>query len=173
MRLNVNTREFHARDKKGNWKGSFFPDRVWPNPVGSRANPWDDWGDGVYSALLIVGLRDQHGRDRDPEEVVRIVRELRLQQSARPGTIPEETGDPGSSFLLQRGLYRHERSGEIMDEEGVRVIILLVKSPETRDQFKENILHLGETLARELDQESVIVEFQDKGVTDKVYGARA
>src|SRR3990172_9161922 len=111
--LNVNTGPFACP------KASFRPHRGVPlEYIGEKRvfehNPLNDWGTGVYSALLIVGLHTQQDQKIKLDDIVQYVRQTRIAQM----------GDPGSSFIMQRGLYKYTggpREGEIEDEESVRI----------------------------------------------------
>lgn len=160
--INVNTGPFTYE------KGTFEPEGALEY-IGE--NPATPYGKGVYSALMLIGLSGQKGEEFEPEDVVELVKVVRADQTADP---EDETdpGDPSASFILQRGLYRHKKKREVVEEDSLRVIILHL-TDEDRDEFKENILAMAEELANEFDQEEVIVEFQNKGVTDEVFGVTA
>lgn len=112
----------------------------------------------TWAARVIVGFKRKGKRPITLAQLVRLVREIHIEQ----------VGDPGSSFLRQRGLYRHD-SGSIVDEPGAQVVIFNVSgvSPKT---FEKQIEQLAEDVATEFDQESVIVEIQRNGVTQRTFG---
>lgn len=128
-----------------------------------------------WAARMFLGF--QKGRRRVPkqeaarrmEKLVQLVREIRVEQ----------VGDPGASFLTQRGMYRHD-DGYVIDEPGAQVIVINVdrvmkkgkkieKVPVTPEQFEKDIEQLSEDLATELDQESIIVEIQRNGVVQRTF----
>lgn len=140
--------------------GAFRPARgtLCPHGGNNRKVDWES-SDGTYAGLVLVGLESPSGRSYNIEDVVEIVKRVRVAQ----------TGDPSASLISQRGLYKHKADGKIVEEDSVRIILLHL-TDETRAEFKENIVKLAETLARELQQEEVIVELQNRGVTENVLG---
>jgi hypothetical protein len=119
----------------------------------------------LYSARIILGFNVLGEPRWELDDVVRIVRRERKQQ----------TDDPSSTFLLQRGLYTHteRESGErlIVDEEGVQVIIINTPDMGTgAGEFQKQMKDLSETLATDLEQEAVILEIQRGGLTVKTLG---
>lgn len=90
-----------------------------------------------------------------------IVREIRTEQ----------VGNPGSTFLLQKGIYAHAAGGPVIEEDGAQVIILNLPDYGTEPPaFRKQIVKLAEDMARQLQQEEVIVEFQKGGVTERTMG---
>ncbi len=162
MRYPCNTGFFSYRynDGRNNRQGSFRPSAGSIREHGSD-NKRVGWAsqEGTYSALILVGLESPSGRSYDVEDVVDIVKRVRDRQ----------TGDPSASLISQRGLYKHKEGGQVVEEDSVRIIILHL-TDETKQAFREHIVELAETLARQLQQEEVIVEFQNRGVTDEVMG---
>lgn len=143
--------------------GTFYPDRgVFYNgdPAVVQYNPAHPYGADTYSALLIVGLAGQAGEKYTPKEIVEWVKNYRVAQ----------VGDPGASFIFQKGVYRHKRTGKVVDEDSVRVIILNLAENESRDEFRRNILAMSEAIRSDFNQEEVILEFQRRGVTLEVFG---
>jgi len=120
---------------------------------------WDKAGGApLQSARIFVGLEKQHlttGRVLQKYSVttlVNIVKRVRVAQ----------VGDPGASFITQRGLFK-SASGRIVPEKSVQVIILSIYG-ETRKSFKENIAELAETIRGKFDQDMVTVEIQRDGI---------
>lgn len=139
--------------------GEFKPTHpVSHHPERNRAVGWSTKG-GLYSGLLLVGLESPSGKKFTVRDVERIVERVRVKQS----------GDPSSSFISQRGLYKHKKGGEIVHESSVRVILLHL-TDETKAQFRRNVVKLAEEIARVLKQEEVIVEFQNRGISEEVLG---
>ena len=131
---------------------------------GVRMNPAVKFGADVDAALITVGLTSQDEATRyKVDAVIEIVRAMREKQIK----------NPDSTFITQRGLFKHQ-DGRVVDENGVRVIILkLPGSEKTLARFTANMIKLAEKLARELNQEMVILETQHNGVTTQVYGVTA
>jgi len=155
-RIHANIGPFYCKG------GSFVPDK---GTIMFEGNPPPrehlSYGKGAYSGLIIVGLNRRDGDKNNIEDIIATVRDTRIAQ----------VDDPGSSFISQKGLYKHKVTGETVSEESVRVIIMLL-TDETPEEFRENVLVLAEDLADKFDQEEVIVEFQDRGVTDFVIGVK-
>lgn len=166
MRLNVNTGPFVYEN------GSFTPAPKY-GIVGNKnalyeTNPRTAYGKPL-AGLIVMGLTDRanHAINHSLDEVVELVKNVRIQQTSE-SEAPGDGGDPGSTFILQRGLFRH-RTGEIIDEESVRIIILHL-TDETSDEFREHLLKLAETMCEKFNQDELIVEFQKGGVTEDVVG---
>jgi hypothetical protein len=141
---------------------------------GGESSALQDWGGGVYSAVVIVGLCERldatgatgpvhscpSNKRHTMEEVIALVEELRERQAH----------DPGATFIPQKGVYKHA-GGAVIEEDSIRVIILnLDPDEEPRQQFKEHLFDVASALAKRLNQELVILEFQQAGVTDRVWG---
>jgi hypothetical protein len=152
LRVPVNTGNFFFE------KGAFYPDNqgilVGDNPITRES-----YGTGAYAGLIIIGLSGQDGEKFKLEDMVSIVGDIRMEQA----------GDPGASFIAQKGLFKHKITGKRVEEDSVRIIILNLTG-ESDEEFKENILSLADELAERFNQEAVIVEFQRKGVTEEVTG---
>ena len=159
MRINADLGKRHYRNG-----GGFLPHRG--SVTAYNHNPREKWDVADRAALILVGLADETGKTVWSEgAVVETVKDMRLDQ----------IGDAGASFILQRGLYTHApKKGserETVDETSVRAIILNTDTErEPNKEFEENILNIAQELANDLRQETVIVEFQKRGVTDSVYG---
>lgn len=113
----------------------------------------------VWSARVIVGFKRRGKKPATLNMLVRIVKRVRTQQ----------IGDPSSSFLTQRGLYRHNDTGEIVDEPGAQVVLIDTHNTPPK-VFEQQAEQLAEIIARELDQAEVIVEIQKNGVSQSVFG---
>lgn len=143
--------------------GTFYPDRgiaYSGDPTVIHYNPAHPYESDTYSALLIVGLSGQAGEKFSLKRIIEWVKQYRIAQ----------VGDPGSSFVLQKGVYRHRRTGQIIDESSVRIIILNLAENESEDEFRNNILAMAEALRSDFNQEEVILEYQRRGVTTEVFG---
>jgi hypothetical protein len=162
MKIPCNTRVCRWSYSKG-W-GCFFPNGSLQlhGEASYLDNPRIWTGDPtVYSARIIVGLKRRGRPQVKLDEIVRHVRKVRTHQ----------VGDPSSTFLTQRGLYKHEESGKVVDEPGVQVILLNVPPAKVRvPLFRTHVAELAESLARTFQQESVIVEIQRNGIVVQTYG---
>ena len=171
MRYDVNPKRLSWNHKNGG--GSFTPSGKL-ECHGDRAilvNPrrWESEAD-TWSARIIVGFRPKDAppslrlTERDAKEKEDLlVRLVRLTREA-------QVGDPGATFLTQRGLYRHVESGEVVDEPGMQVILINTAEGVTPKQFERQVEDLAELIADKFDQEEVIVEIQKNGVSQQVFG---
>lgn len=124
------------------------------NPVA-----WDS-SEPVNAARLFVGFNVGGPPKWSVNDLIPIVRKVREAQGAHPD----------ASFLIQKGIYTSERTGQVVQEDGAQVIVLDVASEE---DFRKHIIELGEHIARDLEQEVVIVEFQKGGLTRETMGVTA
>lgn len=121
----------------------------------------------TWAARVIVGFKRKGKKPVTMNQLVKLVRKIRLEQ----------VGDPGVSFLAQRGLFRHD-SGTLVDEPGAQVVIINVervfpdghKVEVSPEEFERQIEELSEDIATRLEQESVIVEIQKNGITQRTFG---
>lgn len=126
-----------------------------PNPIA-----WDD-KTPMVSARLFVGLNVGKRKAWKVEDVIKIVKRVRTDQ----------TGNPSASFLWQKGIYQHDVSGDVITEDSVQVVILNLKFLKTSaKKFQAQMVELAETLAKKLKQESVIVEIQRGGRQVRTFG---
>lgn len=116
--------------------------------------------DETWAARLFVGFNVGPRTVHDMDDLVAIVRAVRERQ----------TGNPSSSFLYQRGIYRHH-DGAVVDEPGAQVIIINMGA--TPAQFRRDMIDLAEAIAVALTQEEVVVELQKNGVMSAVMGVAA
>jgi hypothetical protein len=144
-------------DKKS--AGHFAPEGK-PKWYGVQPNPrsWSSEKE-TWIGRVIVGFARRGKKDVTMNELVAIVRRVRELQ----------TRDPSSTFLAQRGLYRHRDSGEVVDEDGAQVVIIDTHDTPPK-KFEKQIEELAEILARQLGQEEVIVEIQKNGISQTVFG---
>jgi hypothetical protein len=143
--------------------GSFQPNgrkRVAGMGYQRNKKTWEA-GAETWSARLFVGFNVGAETVWDMPDLIDTVRRVREQQ----------TGDPSSSFVYQRGIYRH-RSGEVVEEPGAQVIIINT-SGATPAEWEEQMVALGESIADDLDQEEVVVELQRNGIVQRVFGVSA
>jgi hypothetical protein len=73
---------------------------------------------------------------------------------------------PDASFVSQRGIYTSQITGQVVQEEGAQVIIILGATV-TRAvvaAFEDEMVALAETICHDMQQEMVIVELQRNGV---------
>jgi hypothetical protein len=71
------------------------------------------------------------------------------------------------SILSQLGIYEDQQR-RIINEPSVQIIIIDFDGIE-QDAFTKEMIALGEQLARELEQETVLLEIQKRGVVEDQY----
>lgn len=144
----VDTRRCHIGD------GEFVPEGPAHMVGGSGArapNPIQETKGGQRAARLFVGLSVGQRARWKVDDVVKIVRRVRERQ----------TGDPGASFIVQKGIFKG-RGDKVVEEDSVQVVIL--DFGPSADKFKKDMGSLAMELVRKLKQEVVYVEMQRNGI---------
>lgn len=116
----------------------------------------------ALSARLFVGFNVGTEPCYDEEDLIPIVREVRLAQA------PE---DPSATFLLQRGIYRYKETGKIIEKDGAQVVIIDTLGTD-QQTFEAQMVELAETIARRLQQELIVVEIQRRGIVQVTIGVK-
>ncbi len=124
----------------------------------ARRNPIDWDSTTTRAARLFVGFKVKSKLVWKMSDLVKLVRAVRKEQ----------VGSQNSSYVAQRGIYTH-RNGKVVDEPGAQVIIIDEQGT-NETQFTNQMIHLGEVIAKKLKQESVVVEIQENGVVKRVFG---
>lgn len=120
----------------------------------------ESWGEGGLAARLFVGLNVGDKPTYSVEDVLHEVAKLR-----------DKAGLPAdSSFIAQKGLYT-EPSGHLVEENSVQ-IIMFDATGSTPEDFERQIVQLARALREKLDQDSIIVEVQNRGVVQKVLAVK-
>lgn len=117
----------------------------------------ESWGEGGLTARLFVGLNVGDVPTYTIDNVVAETRDFRLSRKQ----------SPDSSFIAQKGLYT-DRTGHLVDENSVQIIIFADPSLQMA-AFREQMEALAKHLRRKFDQNSVIVELQDRGIVQQVF----
>jgi hypothetical protein len=143
----MDTRRCHIGD------GEFIPEgRVYVVGEEGRApNPIQETKGGQRAARLFVGLSVGQRPRWDVDDVIKIVRQVRTRQ----------TGDPGASFIVQKGIFKG-RGDKVVEEDSVQVVIL--DFGKSADKFKKDMGALAMVLVKKLKQEVVYVEMQRNGI---------
>jgi len=114
----------------------------------------------TLAARIIVGFNVGDEPTWTIDDLVPIVRRVREAQ----------TGDPSATFIAQHGIYRHrDPDSKIVDEDGAQVLIIDTAGL-SEANFEAQMIELAEKIARELKQESVTLEIQRNGITQRVHG---
>lgn len=164
--------------------GSFQPEgRIVPaykRARGIRANPRSFFDDhDTYSARLFVGFNVGTEAVYNMDDLIKVVKRVRLRQ----------IGTPDSSFLYQKGLFKHTAQGtlrgKVIIENSAQVIILNLPYKVTKGEhkgqyrllpfktFERHMEKLAEEICRSLHQEEVIIQMQKNGVVMHTIGMTA
>lgn len=132
--------------------------------IGPRRNPLVPTGDteSIHGARLIVGLAVGGVPTWEDNDVIKIVKRVRLAQLRRHGTYRS-----GATVISQRGLYLTDKLEE--DERSVQVVILNTVAGVAQKEFHKEMIELGEELCLQLKQDSVLYERQRDGRTVRVW----
>jgi hypothetical protein len=119
-----------------------------------KENPRQMFGGGGLSARLFVGLNVGDTPTHSIEDVVKVV---------------GDNYKGSASFIAQKGIYIDDHNHAIHEDS---VQVLLFADTDSEEKFLDEMTKLGETLASKLQQESVVLELQKKGISQGVYGVR-
>jgi len=127
-----------------------------------RKNPVERYSEGGLSARLFVGLSVGQTPRYTIKQVVDAVIEIRKSQKQRPD----------ATFLAQKGIYTEGDGAKLVEEDSVQIIIIdIFGTPEAA--FVEQMTDMGEKLRARFEQKEVILEVQNRGVVQAVYGIHA
>lgn len=128
--------------------------------IGERPNPYEEWGGGL-TGRLFVGLNVNDVPTHHVDDVVALVKAWREARGK----------DPSASFIAQRGIFKSKKTGKTVVEDSCQVVIF-PDDGQTMNDFRLDMIALGESLARDLSQELIILEVQKNGVTQSVGGIK-
>jgi hypothetical protein len=111
----------------------------------------------VLAARLFVGFGARAKPTRSLDDVLRIVREVRVQQS----------GDPDMAFLFTEGVCWSKPPSTTEEEPGAQIVII-DQHRRTQERFQAEIVALAETLASFVGKERIFVEMQIGGAAFKI-----
>jgi hypothetical protein len=126
----------------------------------ARANPVERLGSGGYSARIFVGLKVGQETRWTIDDVIRITYDA-LKKQARGGPVE------GASILAQHGIYEDTETGERVIEPSVQIIVIDL-SAKSKEAFTKDMEELAEDLRKRLEQQTVILEIQKRGVVEDV-----
>jgi hypothetical protein len=126
----------------------------------TRKNPIERIGQGGYSARLFVGLKVGRKTKWKIQDVVKIVWAVREKQKE----------SPDASILAQSGIYKDVKGRRIV-EPSVQVILIDFAGL-SKEVFTKQMSVLAETLREELQQETVILEIQNRGIIEDIYSVK-
>ena len=122
------------------------------NPIARKSDGSEERYPAGASARLFVGFNVQGVPRWSLDDLLPIVERVRVAQ----------TGDPNSTFLFTRGLYRNKSGLIERGEQGAQVIIVDERS-RTAAEFENEMVALAEAIAAGMDQEKVFVELLRAG----------
>jgi protein-disulfide isomerase-like protein with CxxC motif len=139
--------------------------RAWDSQTGEeikpkgkgRDNPVERRDGTGLAARFFVGLKVKDEVKWTAEDVIAIIVRVREEQKAAPD----------ASLLTQRGIYR-DSTGKIVDEPSLQIIIIDMAGI-AQNEFVDEMTELGEALQEELEQETVIMEIQKRGIVIAQY----
>ena len=135
----------------------FAPSNASRSSRGAKEDRVSDWGNGGVTARLFVGLNVGQKPMYKVDDVVTETRDFRLAR--------KQPAD--ASFIAQKGVYT-DRAGDLVTENSVQIIVFA--SPDTSlPDFREQMTELAKHLRRKFDQDSIIVELQDRGIVQNVF----
>lgn len=122
-----------------------------------KDNPVEKLEGSGLAARIFVGLKVGDKEKWTADDVVEIVIRVREEQKA----------SPDASILTQRGIYK-DSSGKVVDEPSLQIIIIDLVGLNEKD-FTDEMSDLAEELVEDLEQESVVLEIQKRGVVVAQY----
>jgi hypothetical protein len=125
-------------------------------------NPIEKLGEGGLSARIFVGLSVGQEPRFSIDDVVKATIDIRKGQKELPD----------ASFLAQRGVYTEGATGQLVTEDSVQIVVIDLVGA-TEPVFTKQMTDLAEKLRSRFEQESTIVEIQNKGVAQAVYSVTA
>lgn len=130
-----------------------------------RGNPIKWTGDkDTYSANLFVGFSVRSKPTWNMMDLVKLVKRVRRRQVKHPD----------SSFIYQKGVYTHDKGGEVVTEDAAQVVLLNVYPMQKKiSLFRKHMIRLAEIICKELKQETVIVRIDKNGIAEETLGVKA
>lgn len=116
----------------------------------------------TLAARLIVGFNVGSVPTYSIDDLIPLVKAVRLQQ----------TGVPDASFIMQKGIYSHHDGRGVVQEDSAQVLIIDMAGL-GEQTFEDQMIELAEVIADKFQQETVIVEVQKNGITQRVHGVEA
>jgi hypothetical protein len=113
----------------------------------------------MLAARIFVGFSVGHDAVYSMDDVIPLVKRVRMKQG-----VP-----PDASFLYQRGMYTHADGSGTVTEDGAQIVLLNL-SGASQEEFTNQMIELANVIREELQQESVIIEIQSKGIVQEVIG---
>jgi len=150
----------------GKKRVSYMPKgKISINPVYAQKNPiakdYMEYGPSTV-ARMFVGLSDAKGGSYTMENLITLTRVF-----LRKVNFPQD-----SSFLSQKGVYTYKKGdleGMTVQEESAIIVIIKTDSDISVKDFEDMTVKLAEFLCREMNQESIVIDLQESGVSQHIY----
>jgi hypothetical protein len=140
-------------------KGGHFHPRGPLSIHGRKRNPADELtGTQTLASRLIVGFNVGDKAKYSIDDLIPIVERVRNQQGH----------GAGASFVAQRGIYQRSAGGKLVEEDSAQVIVFN-DAGATLETFTKEMIALGETICKELEQDMAFMDIQDKGIVLKSF----
>jgi hypothetical protein len=121
----------------------------------------------LWSARLFVGF-NVRGKPRwTVDDLVDMVFAARKKQCAKRKKRADKQACMAATVLVQKGIFEGKR-GRAEVEDSAQVIILHIDGSSI-ETFRREMLSLAGTLAKKMQQEQVLVEFQKNGMTEQFW----
>lgn len=146
-------------------KGSY----IYSLKGGVRSNPFDNLlsYEKNYAARFIIGLSVSHVPVWTVQQVIDYVREW----------LKKNKWKEDASFIAQKGVYTEEpedkkKPSNVYQEDSVQIIVFKMDTgPE--EVFNPLMQALAQDLARKFRQKSVILDYQENGITKGLWSVTA
>lgn len=158
--LPMNLRRTRWAHPSGETSGTFTPNG---RLTVQRNSPYvtPNWSSKapVWGARLFVGFNVGHEAVYDMDDLIALVKRVRKVQNK----------SEDSSFLYQKGIYTHHDGSGTVTENGAQVVFLNLDGSPMKD-FRRQMIELANAIVDEMQQETVIIELQKKGIIREVIG---
>jgi hypothetical protein len=155
-----NPQALHWNPPRPNRAGSFYPTgRLTQHGKPYVRNPRGWSATKTLSARVVVGFNVGTDPTYTMEDLIPIVRRIR----------EEQIGNPSSTYVAQKGIYKHHGNGPTVEEDGAQVFIINTDGA-TMEEFVDQMEVMAEEIASELQQEEVILEIQENGISLETMG---
>jgi len=144
-------------ERFGGGGGSFRPNGKirfhgnWKNRD-SKENPEEWWDAGGLSARFFLGFNVGDKPTYSVDDAIPVVRD----------ELERLLGNPSSSFITQKGIYKSKITGNVVEEDGVQIVVF-DETGHSNSEWKTKMAELAKTLVREFQQEAVFVQLQKNG----------
>lgn len=139
----------------------------------TRSNPiLEDADAPSQGARIHIGFNvgtEQRWTMTDVIDIIFNVRRAQVAKAIKSGYAKPHPhgGDVGASFVARKGLWQPVHSKKAEPEDGAEIMIMNIIH-EHKAKFRQDMINLAEVLADDLEQNSVLLEFQEYGVVKRI-----